>query len=322
MLRGGGRIGIGALVAALGGATGAAAQEGGRVGQSAPAQLDLQAPVTPIAQQITDLHHLMLVIITGITVFVLALLAIVIVRFNRRANPKPAAWTHNTPLEVVWTVVPVLILIVIAIPSVRLLQAQEDFSKVEPDLVIKANGYSWYWGYEYPDQGIDEYSSWMIGSALDVGYKSEMDDELRAALAAKGYAENRWKLAVDNALVVPVNKTVLMQVTGKDVIHSWVVPAFGVKADAVPGRLNQTWFKATEVGTYFGQCSELCGAYHAYMPIAVKVVEQPVFDAWVSCVRDKGVEECPTPATDPGVAAAAAETAKLADAQGAATPLR
>ncbi|MEO1328111.1 MAG: cytochrome c oxidase subunit II [Pseudomonadota bacterium] len=284
----------------------AQAQEGARVGQSAPAQLDLQTPATPIAQQIFDLHHLMLVIITLITVFVLALLLIVIVRFNRKSNPKPATWTHNTPLEVMWTVVPVIILVIIAIPSVRLLQAQENFERVEPDLVIKATGYQWYWSYSYPDQGI-EFDAYMIGLN-----KAQMDDEVRESLADKGYSEKRWKLATDNPMVVPVGKTVLMQVTGGDVIHSWAVPSFGVKADSVPGRLNQTWFRVNEVGTYFGQCSELCGAYHSYMPIAVKVVEQPVYDAWVACVQENSADDCPTPATDPQATASGEGAADLA----------
>ncbi len=259
------------------------------IGQSAPAQLDLQTPVTQVGRQITDLHEFMLVIMAAICVFVVGLMAWVIVRYNSAANKKAASWTHNTLVEVVWTGVPVVILVMIALPSIKLLQLEEDFSKVEPDIVIKATGRQWYWSYEYPDAGV-EFDATMIGKGV-----AEMNGEVRSELAEAGYPETVWKLATDMAVVVPVNKTVLVQVTASDVIHAWAVPAFGVKADGVPGRLNQTWFNAEQEGIFFGQCSELCGIEHSYMPIAVKVVSQAEYDAWVACAQDADVYECETP---------------------------
>lgn len=269
-------------------AGGAAAQEVG-IGQSSPGQLDLQEPVTQIARQLMDLHHLMLYIITAITIFVLALLLIVILRYNSVANKKPARWTHNSLVEFVWTAAPVVILVVIAIPSVRLLQLQEDFSQVKPDIVIKATGNQWYWTYSYKDQDL-EYDGLMIGSG-----SATLTEDIKAELESAGYPPEAWKLATDTAVVVPVNKTVLVQVTGADVIHAWAIPAFGVKADGVPGRINQQWFNAEKEGVYFGQCSELCGRDHAYMPITVKVVSQPVYDAWLACAKENGPSDCETP---------------------------
>ncbi len=259
------------------------------IGQSAPAQLDLQTPVTQVGRQITDLHEFMLVIMAAICVFVVGLMAWVIVRYNSAANKKAASWTHNTLVEVVWTGVPVVILVMIALPSIKLLQLEEDFSKVEPDIVIKATGRQWYWSYEYPDAGV-EFDATMIGKGV-----AKMNGEVRSELAEAGYPETVWKLATDMAVVVPVNKTVLVQVTASDVIHAWAIPAFGVKADGVPGRLNQTWFNAEQEGIFFGQCSELCGIEHSYMPIAVKVVSQAEYDAWVACAQDADVYECETP---------------------------
>lgn len=261
-----------------------------RIGQSAPGQLNLQEPATPIAQQIYDLHNFMLVIITGITIFVLALLAIVVFRYNAKANPVAAKFTHNTTIEVVWTVAPIFILAMILVPSIRLLQAQEDFEKVEPDIVIKAIGYRWYWGYEYPDEAV-AFESLMLGLG-----QAQMNDDVRAELAEYGYPENAWKLATDTRVVVPVNKTVLMQVTAADVIHSWAIPAFGVKADGVPGRLNQTWFRATEEGIYYGQCSELCGRNHSFMPITVEVVSEEEYAEWLVMAKDEFAAEAPLPA--------------------------
>ncbi|MCI4660518.1 MAG: cytochrome c oxidase subunit II [Neomegalonema sp.] len=249
-------------------------------GRSVPGQLDMQTPVTQVARQVQDLHTGMLYTMIAICVFVLALLAIVVLRFNAKSNPTPASWTHNTKLEMVWTFVPVVILFIIAIPSFKLLTLQEDFEKVEPDLVIKATGYQWYWGYEYPDADI-VFDSYMLGLGA-----TQMNDDVRDELAEYGHAPELWKLAVDNPMVVPVNKTVLVQTTGADVIHSWTVPSFGVKADSVPGRLNQTWFNVERVGTFYGQCSELCGVNHSYMPIAVRVVPQEQYDAWVACVQE------------------------------------
>lgn len=233
-------------------------------------QLGLQDAVTPIAHQINSFHNLLLVIITVIALFVLALLFIVILLFNEKANPEPSKTTHNTTLEVLWTVIPIFILIVIAVPSFRLLFAQYSFPQA--DVTIKAIGNQWYWSYEYPDS--------------DVSFDSVMleDDEREAAIKA-GFEAPRL-LAVDNRVVVPVNKVVLVLVTASDVIHNWTIPAFGSKIDAVPGRVTRTWFKAEKPGIYYGQCSELCGIRHAFMPIAVHVVAQPVYDNWLKTIAD------------------------------------
>ena len=280
---------LGAAMSALAMSAGAASASDVGVGWSQPGQLDLQTPVTQVGRQILDLHHLMLFIITGITIFVLALLVIVILRYNNLANKTPARWTHNSLVEVVWTVAPVILLVIIAIPSVRLLQLQEDFDQVKPDIVIKATGNQWYWTYAYKDQGV-EYDGIMLGGGV-----AEMNAEVEAELKEAGYPKEAWKLATDTAVVVPKDKVVLVQVTAADVIHSWSVPSFGVKADGVPGRINQTWFKAEKEGVYFGQCSELCGKDHAYMPITVKVVTQDQYDTWLACAKEDGPEECETP---------------------------
>src|SRR5690606_32427298 len=206
-------------------------------------------------------------IISGIVLLVLALLITVIVRFNARSNPVPSRTTHNTLLEVGWTVLPVLILVAIAIPSFRLLYKQLDIP--EPDLTVKATGYQWYWGYDYPDN--DEVS--FVSTLLD---DSQRNDPVRQPRL----------LAVDYAMVVPVGKVVRLQVTGADVIHSFAIPAFGIKIDASPGRLNETWFKAEREGTYYGQCSELCGRGHAFMPIEVRVVSEQLFEQWANAARD------------------------------------
>ena len=199
-------------------------------------------------------NDILLPIITGIVLFVLALLVICMVRFNRRANPTPANWSHNTVIEVIWTGVPVLILMFIAIFSFKLLFEYHDMP--QPYMTVKATGYQWYWGYAYPDQKIDEITSTLT-----------TEDKTTPQL---------YRLAADNPMVVPVDKVVRVLVTGADVIHSFSVPAFGVKIDAVPGRVNETWFKAEQVGTYYGQCSQLCGIDHAFMPIQVKVVARPI----------------------------------------------
>lgn len=207
-------------------------------------------------------------IIGVIVVFVAALLAIVILKFNAKANPEPSKTSHNTMIEIVWTVVPILILLVLAVPSFRLLYKQMEIP--EADLTIKVTGYQWYWGYEYPDNPEVSFDSVML------------NDEERAA---KGTNEPRL-LAVDNEMVVPVDKIVRLQITAGDVIHSYAVPAFGVKMDAVPGRLNETWFKADREGMYYGQCSELCGKDHAFMPLAVRVVSQEQYDTWLAAAAD------------------------------------
>ena len=230
------------------------------VGQPSPWQLGLQDAASPVMVDITWFHDFLLWIITGITAFVLILLLIVIVRFNARSNPTPSRTTHNSLLEVAWTILPVVILVAIAIPSFRLLFVQLDVPK--PDLTVKATGKQWYWSYNYPDNGNFEFDSLIVE-----------DKDLKPGQPRL--------LTVDNEMVVPVNKVVHVLVTGADVIHSFAVPSFGVRIDAVPGRLNDTWFRATSEGLFHGQCSELCGKDHAYMPITVRVVSDAEFAAWV-----------------------------------------
>jgi cytochrome c oxidase subunit 2 len=236
-------------------------------GQPLPWQMGFQPAATPVMQDIEVFHNFVLYIITAITIFVLVLLLWVVVRYNRRANPTPSRISHNTLLEVAWTVIPVLILVAIAIPSFRLLYFEADIPK--PDLTIRAIGKQWYWTYEYPQSGDFQYDSLGLSDA--------------AALKA---GEPRL-LGVDNPVVVPVNKVVKVETAGADVIHSWAVPSFGVKMDAIPGRLNLTWFKALREGTFYGECSELCGARHAFMPIEVKVVSQDAFNAWLAAAKKK-----------------------------------
>lgn len=262
----------------------ASAQE---IGHAVPGQIGLQPSVTPIMDSIIAFHdNLLMWIITAIVLLVLVLLVVVIVRFNQRANPTPSKVTHNTLVEVVWTVVPVLILFVIAIPSFGVLADQETIPDGErrylgaqifggqvevpaPSLTIKATGYQWYWGYEYMDDGVD-FVSIML------------NEEQRAAQKP----DQPRLLAVDNEMVVPVNTTVRVLVTAADVLHAFAVPSFGIKVDAVTNRNNETWFYARETGIYYGQCSELCGKDHAFMPIAVRVVEQEQFDAWLAAASE------------------------------------
>jgi cytochrome c oxidase subunit II len=234
-------------------------------GQPTNWQLGFQQSATPVMDNITWFHDLLLIIITVITLFVLALLAYIVVRFNAKANPTPSKTTHNTLLEVVWTVVPVLILFAIVIPSFKLLFLQ--LTIPQADLTIKATGKQWFWTYNYPDQKF-EFDSLMVQE------KDLKKDQPRL-------------LAVDNEVVVPVNKVVRMQVIGADVIHAWAMPSFGVKIDAVPGRLNETWFKAEREGVYYGQCSELCGKDHAFMPIAVRVVKEADYNSWIEAAKKK-----------------------------------
>jgi cytochrome c oxidase subunit 2 len=230
-------------------------------GQPAPWEWTLQEAATPVMENIIWFHNFLFWLITIITLFVLALLAIVAVKFNAKKNPIPSRTTHNTLIEVAWTIIPVLILVGIAVPSFRLLFQELDIPKA--DLTIKVTGNQWNWTYAYPDDKI-EFTSIML---------SEED-------RAKRNPKPPRLLGVDNEMVVPVNKVVRIQTTGADVIHSFAVPAFGIKIDSVPGRLNETWFKATKEGTYYGQCSELCGKDHAFMPIVVRVVNDQEYDAW------------------------------------------
>jgi cytochrome c oxidase subunit II len=233
-------------------------------GMAVPWQIGFQPAASPIMEQIRSFHAYVTTIITLIALFVLGLLVYVMVRFNERSNPEPTRVTHNTGLEVAWTVIPVLILVAIAIPSFRLLFAQYDFPKA--DLHITATGNQWYWTYEYPDQGIHFDSILVPEADLKQGQPR--------------------LLTVDRELVVPVNKNIIVGLKSNDVIHDWAVPAFGVKLDAVPGRLQSVWFRAEREGMFYGQCSELCGRNHAFMPIAVRVVSESEFDDWLA--KNKG----------------------------------
>lgn len=248
-------------------------------------QLGFQASVTDVMDDITWFNGFTLVIITVITLFVLALLIVCMTRFSAKKNPVPSRTSHNTMIEVVWTVAPILILVVIAIPSFRLLYKQLDIPEYE--MTVKAIGYQWYWGYEYTDENMGElaFDSLMIGDpsdpAKDLAARQEVAD-------ARGVSLNEVPrlLSVDYDLVIPVDTTVRMQVTSEDVIHSFAMPSFGVKVDAIPGRLNETWFHAREEGVYYGQCSELCGKAHAFMPIAVRVVSKDQFQTWATAAQD------------------------------------
>jgi cytochrome c oxidase subunit II len=257
-------LGLAVVGAALVTAGGTAFAE---LGQPAPWEFKLQGSATQVMDDITSFHNWLLITITLITLFVLALLAIIVVKFNAKANPVPSRTTHNTLIEVAWTLIPVLILVAIAVPSFRLLFLELDIPKA--DLTIKATGKQWYWSYAYPDNGKFEF------------------DSLLACDEARQKCQEPRLLTVDNEVVVPVNKVVRVETTGADVIHSFAVPAFGIKIDAIPGRLNETWFKANKVGVYYGQCSELCGKDHAYMPIAVRVVSDQDFAAWVETAKKK-----------------------------------
>lgn len=229
-------------------------------GQPEPWQLSFQPAATEIARQIDSLHDFLLYLCIIVAAFVLFLLIWVMIKFNAKANPEPSKTTHNSLLEVAWTVVPILILVAVAIPSFRLLYAQYSFPK--PDVTIKAIGNQWYWTYEYPDNGGMTFDSVMLE-----------DNELKEGQPRL--------LAVDNDVVVPVNKVVQVLVTASDVIHNWTIPAFGSKIDAVPGRITRTWFKAERTGVFYGQCSELCGIKHAFMPITVRVVSEEEYAKWL-----------------------------------------
>ncbi|HWM83151.1 MAG TPA: cytochrome c oxidase subunit II [Pseudolabrys sp.] len=256
---------IGFSVVLLAMVAGSGAALAAELGQPMPWQLGLQGSVTPVMDDITWFHDFLLWIIGAIVVFVLALLIIVIFKFNAKANPVPSRTTHNTAIEVIWTVVPVLILTAVAVPSFRLLFHQ---LHVPPaDITVKATGKQWFWTYNYPDA------------------KFEFDSLL---VAEKDLKPGQPRLlTVDNEMVVPVNKVVRVLTTGADVIHAFAVPSFGIKIDSIPGRLNETWFKATREGTYHGQCSELCGKDHAFMPIVVRVVSEKDYAAWLEQAKQK-----------------------------------
>jgi cytochrome c oxidase subunit 2 len=252
-------------------------------GQPTPWQMGFQKSAAPTMDDITWFHDILLWVITIITLFVLALLLIVIVKFNAKANPTPSKTTHNTLIEVAWTVIPVVILVAIAVPSFRILFYQ--LNTPPADVTIKATGKQWYWSYGYPDSKF-EFDSIML-----------KDNERKA--------EQPRLLSVDNEMVVPVNKVVRVQVIGADVIHAFAVPSFGVKIDAIPGRLNETWFKATREGVYYGQCSELCGKDHAFMPISVRVVNEQAYTAWIEDAKKKYARDDRAPATNVAAAAGA-----------------
>ena len=253
------------MVCALLALVGAGAAMAG-LGQPSPWQFGLQQSATPVMDNIVWFHDFLLYIITAIAGFVLLLLLIVIVRFNARSHPTPSRTTHNTLLEVAWTTIPIMILLVIAVPSFKLLF----FQLIPPpaELTVKATGKQWYWTYSYPDNGGFEFDSALV-----------KDENLKQ--------DQPRLLAADTEMVVPVNKNVLVLTTGADVIHSFTVPSFGIKIDAIPGRINETWFKATREGLYYGQCSELCGRDHAFMPINVRVVSEQAFATWVADAKKK-----------------------------------
>jgi cytochrome c oxidase subunit 2 len=243
-------------------------------GQPSPKQMGFQEAVTPVAMEIHWVHDYVNIIIFVITAFVLALMLYVMWRFSEKRNPTPSRTTHNTTVEVLWTVIPVLILVAIAIPSFKLLYYQYTFPP--PDLTIKATGHAWNWAHELPDQGIS-IDSVMLND-------KEREEAIKSGMPAWQVPRN---LAVDNEILVPVNKVVHVLITSTDVIHNWTIPSFGSKVDAVPGRITATWFKAMKEGIYFGQCSELCGKDHAFMPIAVRVVKEQTFKDWAAALKTR-----------------------------------
>ncbi|HEX8168341.1 MAG TPA: cytochrome c oxidase subunit II [Beijerinckiaceae bacterium] len=274
------RLAMAGLALALGSTAALAAG----TGQPEPWQIAMQNPMTELAQGVHNFHTWLVWIITAISFFVLALLIAVVVKFNERANPVPSRTTHNTLIEVAWTIVPVLILVAIAIPSFRLLREQLIIPKA--DVVVKATGMNgWYWTYEYPaDQGGFKFESFML-------------DEAKRAEAIKAGANAPRLLAVDNEMVVPLNKVVKVQVTAEGVLHAFALPSFGIKIDAVPGRLNETWFRAEREGVYYGQCSELCGNGHPYMPIQIRVTSEAAYAAWLAEAKQKYPAAAAAPAS-------------------------
>ena len=240
----------------------------------APWQLGLQEAATERMTRIVDLHNFVLWIITAICLFVLALLVWIMVRYNASANPTPTATTHNTVLEVLWTVIPVAILVAIAIPSFRLLYYQDVIPQA--DITIKAIGKQWYWSYEYPDNGNFTFDANLVEKA-----------DLKP--------DQIYLLDTDNEVVLPIETDIRIQITGADVIHSWTVPAFGVKHDGVPGKTNESWFNIRRPGIYYGECSELCGVRHGYMPIKVRAVTKEEFQAWIADAQKKFAKVDGTP---------------------------
>ena len=289
------RIGGGVAATALAAFVAAPAWAQDVLGQPTPGAIDLQPAASPLKHEAIFFHDVVLMpVITVITLLVLGLLIWIAIRYNKKANPVPAKWSHNTVIEVIWTVVPVLILVGISLFSFRLLFAYHDMP--DPDLTVKVTGNQWNWAYEYPDQGVAEYISNMTP-----------EDKAPAHL---------YRLAADEPMVVPVGKTVRLLVTASDVIHSVGLPAFGLKTDAVPGRVNETWFNAEKTGIYYGQCSELCGVDHAFMPMQINVVTEAEFAAWVASKGGSMTKK----ADEAAAAAAAAPVAAAAPAADAAAP--
>lgn len=268
----------------------AIAQDAEHLGKPVDKALGFQPAVTELSRDIQSLDNLINYIIFAVVIFVAVLLVVCIVRFNRRANPNPASFTHNTPIEIAWTIVPILILVFIGAFSLPVLFKQQEIP--EGELYIKVTGHQWYWTYEYPEQEL-EFDSYMLGHPATLGEGDEgiepfvLNDAMRAKLVKTGYQEDEFLLATDTRVIVPVDTVVVMGITADDVIHSWTIPSFGVKQDAVPGRLAQLWFEAEKEGVYFGQCSELCGKDHAYMPITVEVVSKEAFAEWVQKAQDE-----------------------------------
>jgi cytochrome c oxidase subunit 2 len=289
-----------ALLTALSGCMQAADRHAPVVGRPVPGAFNMQPGASEVRYHQIEFHdNILMPIIVAISVFVLLLLLWVMIRYNKKANPTPARWSHNTFVEIIWTVVPVLVLMFIAIFSFPLLFEEHQLPE-RPYLTVKATGYQWYWGYAYPDQKIDEITS---------------------NLLPKEKAGDRYILAADNPMVVPVNRLIRVQVTGADVIHSFSVSAFGVKIDAVPGRLNETYFKADKIGKFYGQCAQLCGLQHTFMPIEVDVVSDADFATWVAAHHGVVSSATPPPApTTAAVAAAPAANSAAPAASNAAAP--
>jgi len=267
-----GLSGIAAGFGTLWGAGMAFAQETGLAGKPVDGNTGFQPAATELARDLQGLDHMLLIIIGVITLFVTVLLLFVAFRFNEKRNKTPARFTHNSPLEVAWTLVPIVILVIIGSFSLPVLFKQLEIPAA--DIVVKVTGNQWYWSYNYPDEGV-AFDSFLIGDG------KIMNADVEAQLVAAGYTKEDFLLATDNAMVIPVNKTIVVELTGADVIHAWMVPALGVQTSAVPGRLNHLWFKAEHEGTYFGQCSTLCGKDHSYMPITVKVVSEAAYAEWL-----------------------------------------
>ncbi|AJE45944.1 cytochrome c oxidase subunit II [Celeribacter indicus] len=272
-----------AFLTTIGAAQAIAQDTGDLVGEPINGKMGFQPAATELARDLHGLDHMLTIITAVIVAFVTLLILWVVVRYNARANKTPAKFTHNTPIEVAWTLLPILILVVIGAYSLPVLFKQQEIP--DGDIYIKVTGYQWYWGYEYPDEGI-AFDSYMIGQPA-TGGEYRRTPEVEQMLVDAGYTPDQFLLATDTQVVVPVGKTIVMGVTGADVIHSWTIPAFGVKQDAVPGRVAELWFKAERTGTFFGQCSELCGKDHAYMPITVRVVTEEEYETWLEGAREE-----------------------------------